>query len=283
MKSLVLGLSSIVLTLLTSLSTQAVVTDIRLYRLGEADPGALPLAPGNPFTVDSAGGVNASKVGLTTYNGISGGGGPPVGVGIAPGSTMSMQFQNVDSRYQAPVVAGLVDNFGMEAYIQPQTASEARPFYNGGDGTPLDALTDGFGLTISASGQYEGLLGGIGAIPTGVPAVPGKGVEMALVSSGGVFTVYINDVAKGSLSVASIPVLATDMLSIGNFNATPVGFAGVVDEARIFTFAPGAFNPSTDLGGAAVPEPSAMLLVGAGTMAIMAYAICRRKRTVRTA
>ena len=237
-------------------------------------PGHYP-QPGNPVTIDSVGGINATKVGLTTYNGISGGGGPPVGIGIAPGSTMSMQFQNIDSRYQAPVAAGLVDNFGMEAYIQPQTTAEARPFYNGGDGTPLDALTNGFGLTISSGGQYEGLLGGVAAIPTGVPAVPGKAVEMALVSNAGVFTVYINDVAKGSLAAASIPVLATDLLSIGNFDATPAGFAGVVDQAHIFTFAPGAFNPSTDLGGAAVPEPSTLSLVGAGSMAIAAYAIAR--------
>ena len=133
---------------------------------------------GKPVTVDSAAGVNANKVGLTSYNGTSGGG-PPVGVGIAPGSTMSMRFQNVDSRYEAPVVGGLVDNFGMEAYIQPQTIADARPFYNGGDGTPLDALTDGFGLTISG-GHYVATLGGVGTIPTGVAVVPGKPVEMAV-------------------------------------------------------------------------------------------------------
>jgi len=191
---------------------------------------------------------------------------------------MSMQFQNVDSRYQAPVVSGLVDNFGIEAYIQPQTTAAARPFYNGGDGTPLDPLTDGFGLTISG-GQYFGLLGGVASIPTGVAAIPGTPVEVALVRDGGVFTVYINDVAKGSLAAASAPVLATDMLSIGNFDATPAGFAGVVDEARLFTFAAGAFIPSTDLGGAAVPEPSSLLLVIVGFTGLTVKA--RRMRTQR--
>ena len=257
MKSLAFGLGSIVAIVSSPLVNEAAVVDMRLYHLGEADPGALPLADGKPVTVDSAAGVNANKVGLTSYNGTSGGG-PPVGVGIAPGSTMSMRFQNVDSRYEAPVVGGLVDNFGMEAYIQPQTIADARPFYNGGDGTPLDALTDGFGLTISG-GHYVATLGGVGTIPTGVAVVPGKPVEMALVSSGGLFTVYIDDLAKGALALPSLPVIATDKLSIGNFNATPPGFAGVVDEARVFTFAPGAFNPSTDLGGAAVPEPTTMM------------------------
>lgn len=258
MKSHAFGFAFAVVLVLNPCFAYAVVVDARLYHLGEADPGALPLAPGNPTTVDSVGGINANKIGLTAYNG-TGGGGPPVGVGIAPGSSMSMTFQNVDSRYQAPAVGGLSDNFGIEAYIQPQTTNDARPFYNGGDGTPLDPLTDGFGLGISG-GQYVGLIGGVGSIPTGVLAIPGKPVEMAFVSSGGVFTVYINDVAKGALAVASVPVLATDMLSIGNFDATPVGFAGVVDEARIFTFAPGGFDPKTDLGGAAVPEPSTIAL-----------------------
>ncbi len=139
MKTVVLALFSTVASLAITLVSDASVTDVRLYHLGEADPGALPLGPGNPTTVDSASGINAIKVGLTFYNG-TGGAGPPVGVGLAPGSTMSMRFQNVDSRYQVPVVGGLLDNFGVEAYIQPETISDARPFYNGGDGTPLDAL-----------------------------------------------------------------------------------------------------------------------------------------------
>ena len=275
MKSRILAFISSVACLSIPLVSEAGVTDVRLYHLGEADPFAIPLGPGNLTTVDSASGVDANKVGLTTYNGT--GGVSPVGVGIAPGSSMSMRFQNVDSRYQAPVVGGLVDNFGIEAYIQPQTTSEARPFYNGGDGTPLDELTDGFGLTISG-GQYVATLGGVGTIPTGVIVVPGKPVEMALVRSSGVFTVYINDVAKGSLPVASVPVTAADMLSIGNFDATPAGFAGVVDEARVFTFTAGAFNPSTDLGGAAVPEPATLIQLGTAFLVIGGLRFFRRRR-----
>ena len=274
MKTAVLAFSTVACLSITSVS-DASVTNVRLYHLGEADSGALPLGPGNPTTVDSASGIDAAKVGLTFYNG-TGGAGPPVGVGLAPGSTMSMQFQNVDSRYQAPVVGGLVDNFGIEAYIQPETTSEARPFYNGGDGTPLDALTDGFGLTISG-GQYVATLGGVGTISTGVPVVPGKAVEMALVRSSGLFTVYINDVAKNTSVLVANSVLATDMLSIGNFDATPVGFAGVVDEARVFTFAAGAFNPATDLGGAAVPESSTQVLLGTGAIWLLGLVLVRRR------
>ena len=76
MKSLAFGLASIVTIVSSPLVNHAAVVDIRLYHLGEADPGALPLAPGNPVTVDSVAGINANKVGLTSYNG-TGGAGPP--------------------------------------------------------------------------------------------------------------------------------------------------------------------------------------------------------------
>ena len=78
---------------------------------------------------------------------------------------------------------------------------------------------------------------------------------MALVRSGCVFTVYIDDAPKGMLTVASISVVAADMLSIGNFNATPAGFAGVV-EARVFTF--------TD-GGRGSPNRNLTRLTGSNT------------------
>ncbi len=261
---------ALLVSVVMSSSSFAAVTDVRLYHLGESDPGALPLNPGNPVTVDSAAGVNASKVGLTFYNGTSSVG-PPVGVGLAPGSSMSMRFTNVDSRYQASAVTGLTDNFGLEAYILATTPAYARPFYNGGDGTPLDTLGNGAGLGIVA-GQYQALVGST-TIPTGVPVVPGTPVEMALVVHGGTFDVYVNDVLKNSIAFASyVPATATDMLSIGNFDATPSTYAGVVDEARVFTFAPGGFNASTDLGGAAVPEPASIAL------ALLALVPARKQR-----
>ena len=48
MKSLAFGLASIVAIVSSPLVNEAAVVDIRLYHLGEADPGALPLADGKP-------------------------------------------------------------------------------------------------------------------------------------------------------------------------------------------------------------------------------------------
>lgn len=228
----------------------AAVTNVRFYHLGEDDPGALPGGPGKPFTIDSASAANAQKVGLTFYPSL---GVVPKGIGLAPGSTMSMAFVNIDSRYQAPAVTGLIDNFGMEAYIDINHAAvkNAIPFYNG-VGAPDLTPAAGCGLRIFG-GEYQGFIGPAGIIPSGVLAIPNKPVEMALVRNGGQFQLYINDVLKNTSPIVPTPVAATDELSIGNFfgNYSPPDFSGIVDEARVFTFAPGKFNPTTDLGAAA--------------------------------
>jgi hypothetical protein len=55
-----------------------------------------------------------------------------------------------------------------------------------------------------------------------------------------------------------VPPAAGEVLAMGNFvgNQSPQAFAGVLDEARVFTFPPGGFNPSTDLEAAAASEQS---------------------------
>ena len=234
--------------------SRAIVTDVRLYRLGEADfPAALPLGPGDPNTTDSAGGVAASKIGLEFYHAVFGGGGPPTLAGIAPGSTVAMRFTNIDSRYVAPALVGLSDNFGIEAYLgfNHPLGANAVPFYNGGPGFPLNMPPDGFGIRVAA-GEYQGVIGGVGVIPSGVLTTSLPVAVAALVRWNGVFHFYIDRQQVGILPVASLPVAATEMLSIGNFagGSTPPDFQGIVDEARIFTFNPTTFDPGTDLGAA---------------------------------
>ena len=224
------------------------VLNHRLYRLGENDPVAAIGLPGDDPTIDSGADlVPAGKTGLEFY-----------GPGVVPvTSPLAMEFTNVDSRYTAPAaLAGVVQDFGMEAYVLVNPGvTEARAFYNGSGGTPLETLTHGYGLGVH-NGFYSAFVGG--AIFMTVPAVPGQPVEMALVNrsvSGGTeFDLYVQ--RKLVLSVPNLPILppaAVDVLSIGNFvgNFSPPAFSGVVDEARVFTFDPGAFDPTTDLGAAA--------------------------------
>lgn len=241
---------------------RASVTDVRLYRLGEADlPPAAPLGPGDPITIDSAGGVPAMKVGLEYYNAVFSGGGPPMLAGIAPGSTVAMRFTNVDSRYVAPAVVGLTDNFGIEAYLafNHPLGANAIPFYDGGPGFPIVTPSDGFGIRV-VGGEYQGVIGGAGVIPSGVFTTTLPVAEVALVRWNGVFHFYLDRQDVGMLPIAALPVAATDMLSMGNFSggSTPPDFQGIVDEARIFTFNPNTFDPGTDLGA----SPAMGILTG---------------------
>jgi hypothetical protein len=258
MNRLVCACVALALGLAAAEPCQGVVVNERLYRLGEVDvPPAVALGPGDNPTVDSGTiPVSAAKIGLAFYHGK---GSPPVLAGLAPGSTVAMEFTNVDSRYVAlPALPGVTENFGMEAYIQVSAGvTEARPFYNGGDGTPLGVLTTGYGLGVHG-GKYAAIVAG-GVFLTPVAAVPGAPVEMALVNVGGSqFEVYVQKLLVLSFVAPVVPPLATEVLSLGNFvgNQSPPAFAGVLDEARVFTFSPGGFDPPTDLGAAASFVPA---------------------------
>ena len=239
-----------------------IVTNDRLYRLGEQDvPPAGALLPGDNPTVDGGTDMaDASKIGVTFYYGQAGFGGL-VPLGLVPGSTFSMEFSNVDSRYvAAAALVGVTENFGMEVYIQVSPGvTEGRVFYNGGGGTPLplEPPIRGYGLGVHG-GLYSAFLPGSpcadSICQTPVPAVPGMPVEMALVNSGAAqFDVYIQRTLVLSVPVPAVSPVATDVLALGNFigNQSPPDFAGVLDEARVFEFAPGEFDPFTDLGAAA--------------------------------
>ena len=92
--------------------------------------------------------------------------------------------------------------------------------------------------------------------------------NLALVKSGGTISFYINGTLAGSNSGAAN---TSGLFAFGlQQNVGTSGFQGDFDEARFFTFAPGAFTTS-DL--AYVPEPSAALLGGLGMLALL-----RRRR-----
>lgn len=244
------------------------VVNDRLYRLGEDDvPTAVPLGAGDAVTVDAVSGINATKVGLTYYYGKPGLGGPATSLGLAPGSTEAMEFTNIDSRYVAPAsLVGVTQNFGIEGYVLVSGGvTQAKWFYNGGSGLPGPPPSDGYGLGV-VSGQYAAFVSG-STFLTGVVANPLQPVEMALVNTGGTnFTVYIQDVPVLMFAAAVVAPTAAEMLSLGNFsgNFSPPLYSGVIDEARTFSFAPGGFNPSTDLSpaAAAIPEPMSLILGG---------------------
>jgi hypothetical protein len=171
----------------------------------------------------------------------------------------------------------------MEGYVLvSKGVTNATWFYNGGNGLPGPPPSDGYGLGLSG-GQYAAFISGTVYL-TGVLASPTQPVEMGLVNTGtgpNNFSVYIQDNLVLTITSTFTGPLATDMLSLGNFQAnfSPPSYAGVIDEARTFTFLPGAFTPSTDLGApaAAIPEPSALVLAVVGA-ALSLVAFCRSPR-----
>lgn len=93
--------------------------------------------------------------------------------------------------------------------------------------------------------------------------------DLALVKSGGTISFYVNGTLAGSNSAA---VNTSGLFAFGlQQNVGTNGFQGDFDEARFFTFSPGAFTTS-DLVYA-VPESSTVLLSSLGLLAFL-----RRRR-----
>jgi hypothetical protein len=93
--------------------------------------------------------------------------------------------------------------------------------------------------------------------------------DLALVKSGGTISFYVNGVLAGSNSGAAN---TSGLFAFGlQQNVGTNGFQGDFDEARFFTFDPGAFT-TADLVYA-VPETSTVLLGGLGMLALL-----RRRR-----
>ena len=83
--------------------------------------------------------------------------------------------------------------------------------------------------------------------------MPGVWTHLALVTSGGITTFYVNGVAAGSAHSALSP---SSVFKFG-INTTGGGtqpFHGNIDEVRVFTFQPGQFS-TNDLLLTHVPPP----------------------------
>src|ERR1041385_2759497 len=113
--------------------------------------------------------------------------------------------------------------------------------YNGGTGGA--AGSSGWGIIIAADNTYEGLFGGLTAFGTNM-AIANVWTHLALVCSGGISTLYVNGVPAGGVSFgSSIP---QGNFALGAPPQAPINqfFTGLIDEARVFTFAPGQFKTS---------------------------------------
>lgn len=224
---------------LTALPAGASAVTIAQYRLGENDPGAAAGLLGADPTVAAVGGPNLARIGSPVYSSTT-----PIST-----TTLSMSFDGVTARYAAGAPASyLNDNFAIEAWARADSTASAvaSVAYNG------DSAFGGWGL-YRFGGAWTYLYGGVEIGPM-APVAVGEWTHLAVVRNAGVTTFYVNGVAFGTPSTAVPGTPVGGMAIGGNFRAASENFTGLIDEVRIFTFAPGQFQVS-DLNLSPPPTP----------------------------
>jgi hypothetical protein len=226
-------------------NAHATVTNVAYWRGGEDDfPQA---ADGSRFTVDIAGSNNLqpwnlpqSTPGWNTF-------GPyyftpanyTVGVNAtrAPGSSVNWAFDPGagNTFFGPPINANAGNaNWGIQCYDATQDSNGLRGIlFNGTDG--------GYGLMVY-NGFYSGIVNGVGILQ-GTVAPDGNWHNIALVNDNGVVKLFIDGVLNVSAPLGgSLPFTANDYFTIGSAKFQHF-VSGSIDEARLFTFEVGAFEP----------------------------------------
>ena len=226
-------------------NAHAIVTNVAYWRGGENDfPQA---ADGSRFTVDIAGSNNLQPWNLPQstpgWNTL----GPyyytpamyPAGLyaNRARHSTVNWAFDvNAGNTFFGPPINANAGNanWGIQCYDATQDSNGQRGIlFNGTDG--------GYGLMVY-NGRYSGILNGI-AILQGTVVPDGNWHNIALVNDNGVVKLFIDGVLDASAPLGgSLPFTANDYFTIGSAKFQNF-VSGSIDEARLFTFEVGAFDP----------------------------------------
>ena len=236
----------------------AEVTTVFRYSLGE--PGSLGAAN---LQLD----VTGNGYGLTA--GINGAGTTLVTTGLgAAGSTAALHFNGVNQGFYGnnPDLGAAIgtDNFGVETWVRvPNVTQDGYNFVFSLTGDTLPSTGPVIHL---ANGRWSASIPGYQWIG-GSPFSPGGGVQaeanqwtrVAVVRSGGVFTLYVNGVAH-PVTTTQPPVAMNGFhMAVNPGGATY--FEGDIDETRVFSFAPGAFNPAKDLYAPPITDFSGQAII----------------------
>ena len=216
----------VVFILANALPAGATVTVLRDYRLGEADPGVTVGLP-STVSVDSANSNNLTMTAAPVYS---------ADTVTSSISLISLQFNGTNYGI-ANTVSNLTDNFGIETWVKTAAASGTHYIaYNGNTGA------NGWGIFQNGS-NYEAQLGG-STVFGSAPAATNKWTHLALVRNSGTTSLYVDGLPGGS---SLWPCYAPDTaFAIATAPDNPGGntWNGSIDEVRVFTFAPGAFQRS---------------------------------------
>ena len=225
-----IALAALVLNPAFEPSVRATVTNVVWYRFGESDPGA------------ANGAVATNSIDVVSNRVLKFIGGPFYDTDVAPfavghvGSALGLRFWGAAWGTNA-LIPGLVDNFGLELWVKPSAlAGDHVLAYNGHSGNA------GWGLNL-ANGVYSVLFGGQAVIGA-VPAATNVWMHLALVRDGGTTTLYTNGIAATNSTIA--PNVPAGVFSVATTPSSPglAVFQGILDEVRVFTFAPCQFSTS---------------------------------------
>jgi hypothetical protein len=239
-------------------------TVTHLYHAGENDAGAANSAALAALTIDFTGPTNLSRLSTAgTYTSST----------LAPGSTLAFSLDGTGGFSAAAPDTTLVSSssFVMEVWFNTASLTGARALFYNGD-------TGGSGIGLFRDGNHLAILGG-GAIFQSGPTVLSTNTwyHAALVndSNAGSVALYLNGGLEFSTGNGfNAPI--TGGLSLGSNYGNGDRFTGALDEARVFTFAPGTFTTSM-LSYSAVPEPSTYAAI-LGGLALAGVVVVRRRR-----
>jgi sugar lactone lactonase YvrE len=217
------------LNLALSPAASAAITVVSYWRIGEFDPGASP-GTTTPTIRDASVGAHHLKITGPAYYSND------VAVAAVAHVSSSLSLNFTSSAFASnSIVSTATDNFGIEAWVKPASVNAGQVIaYNG------STATSGWGIMVSGS-NYLALFGGRDIWGVGA-ATPNVWTHVALVRDSGVATIYTNGIAAGT-SVAFPNVPSGDFALAAPPQAPNSQFlTGLVDEVRVFTFAPGQFS-----------------------------------------
>jgi hypothetical protein len=216
---------------------------IAQYHLGEDDASLAT-------TIDAAGDYDLTNINATpgtSYNS---------GAGAGTGSTKGIDQTLNDVYAYTGIPAALVgrtNNWGLQTWLRPELSTGSGQTGAGYGGLYFGVGHGGWGgfSVFSAEGAHWGLnIGGKANPFSVVPIQGGTWTHVAAVALDNQIQLYVNGIlAYTYAGVAYAPDAhsAGGLIELGGQVADSWRAAGGVDEASVFSFVSGQFNPATDL------------------------------------
>ena len=145
-----------------------------------------------------------------------------------PGNALSYNGTNQYVTVPDASALDLTNNFTVEAWIKPESFSASKGIVSKFN----SAGANGFSLTLGATAPYSSISFCGQTTANGV-LTAGKWYHVAGVVDAGIVTIYIDGMPVKTGTATTLAANA-DAMTIGRASATPVYFAGTIDEVRIW-------------------------------------------------